>query len=79
MSRNAWRKPTRASLATLLILSAGCAPVAYNACPTIVPYSAADQNQMADELVAPPPKPMIERALRDYAGLRDQVRACQKR
>jgi hypothetical protein len=33
---------------------------------------------MADELVAPPPKPALELAMSDYVGLRDQVRACQE-
>lgn len=47
-------------------------------CPTLTPYSAADQKALGSELAADPNAPTLHRAMRDYEGLRDQVRACQK-
>lgn len=65
----------RALLLTLPLL-AGCATVTASSCPTLVPYTQEFQNRLADAIergVAVE----ISDVLRDYAGLRDQVRACQ--
>ncbi|MBO1328521.1 hypothetical protein OQ496_09280 [Acetobacter suratthaniensis] len=57
----------------------GCTtPVLRPECPTLVSYSAAEQTALAQELAAHTDMPMTHRAMRDYAGLRDQGRACQK-
>ena len=45
-------------------------------CPPVVDYTAADQVQAADEVVALPEDAMVVRMLSDYAVLRDQARAC---
>lgn len=80
MSRSAWLTLRLASLLLLMLLLTACgARVSEPVCPSLVPYTAEEQNQMADELIAPPPKPALERAMRDYAGLRDQARACTNR
>ncbi|KAB8123992.1 hypothetical protein D3W54_07015 [Komagataeibacter medellinensis] len=47
-------------------------------CPTLTTYSAADQKALSSELAADPNAPTLHRAMRDYEGLRDQVRACEK-
>ncbi|GFE93509.1 hypothetical protein [Acetobacter persici] len=67
-----------AALALVAPLLSGCSPVTYKTvCPTLVPYSITQQTQLAEELVAAPDAPMLHQVVRDYAGLRDQVRACQ--
>ncbi|MCP1270911.1 hypothetical protein [Acetobacter cerevisiae] len=67
-----------AALALVAPLLSGCSPVTYKTvCPTLVPYSMTQQTDLAEELVATPDAPMLHQVVRDYAGLRDQVRACQ--
>lgn len=44
-------------------------------CPVIVPYSLSDDRALEAALRAHP-SPIVNRYLRDYAGLRGQVRAC---
>lgn len=67
-----------AALALVAPLLSGCEAVTYKTvCPTLVPYSLAEQTELAQELVAAPNAAMMHRAVSDYAGLRDQVRACQ--
>lgn len=46
-------------------------------CPTLKTYPAADQASAADELDALPAGAELRVMMRDYAGLRDQVRACR--
>lgn len=66
------------ALALVAPLLSGCSPVTYKTvCPTLVPYSMTQQTQLSEELVAATNAPMLHRAVSDYAGLRDQVRACQ--
>nr|WP_298797442.1 hypothetical protein [uncultured Acetobacter sp.] len=67
-----------AALALVAPLLSGCEAVTYKTvCPALVPYSMTQQTQLAEELVATPDAPMLHQAIRDYAGLRDQTRACQ--
>ena len=54
-----------------------CSPMHYVPCPTLVPYSTADQAALAAEIQANP-QPQTIRWIGDYIGLRDQVRACRK-
>nr|WP_298797507.1 hypothetical protein [uncultured Acetobacter sp.] len=66
-----------AAIAVLFL--AGCTtPVLRPECPTLVNYSLADEHTLARELAAHPEMTMTHRVMRDTAGLRDQVRACQK-
>ncbi|MDN7351773.1 hypothetical protein [Acetobacter senegalensis] len=66
------------ALALVAPLLSGCESVRYKTvCPTLVTYSLTDQTQLAQELVAAPSATMTRRVVRDYVGLRDQVRACQ--
>jgi hypothetical protein len=64
----------RISSALMLLSHAACAspgPV----CPPVVAYTAAEQQQAAAELRAPPAKPMLGRMVADYGTMRDRVRA----
>ena len=62
-----------------LLALAGCqTPVLRPQCPTLTSYSFAEQNTLAQELSAHPDMPMTHRVIRDAAGLRAQVRACQQ-
>lgn len=45
-------------------------------CPPVPAYGADLRAQAADELVLLPPDSAIEELLRDYAVLREQLRAC---
>lgn len=62
----------------VLFLGACTTPVLRPECPTLVSYSLEDQHALARELAAHPDMVMTHRVMRDTAGLRDQVRACQK-
>ncbi|ATJ89416.1 hypothetical protein HK16_10680 [Acetobacter senegalensis] len=67
------------ALALVAPLLSGCESVRYKTvCPTLVTYSLTDQTQLAQELAADPQAVMTHRVVRDYVGLRDQVRACQE-
>lgn len=60
----------------LILLSACAGPQAPRAvCPVIVPYSLSDDRAL-DAALRAHPSDVVDRYLRDYAGLRDQVRAC---
>lgn len=48
-----------------------------SACPPIKEYSRAFQNRLAAEIEAAPEDAAFAEALKDYAVLRDQVRACR--
>lgn len=66
------------ALALAAPLLSGCESVRYKTvCHTLVTYSLTDQTQLAQELAADPQAVMTHRVVRDYVGLRDQVRACQ--
>jgi hypothetical protein len=45
-------------------------------CPPVVTYDRAFQARLADEIQRLPPGAALERAMLDYARLRDQARAC---
>lgn len=45
-------------------------------CPPVVAYDKAFQKRLAQELERLPPGSATERAIGDYAGLRDLARAC---
>ena len=67
-----------ARVAAMLSLSA-CAMVNSDSlvlCPPVVPYSRAEQAQVAGELTALPGGVLIADWLADYAVMRDQARAC---
>lgn len=67
------------ALALVAPLLSGCESVRYKPiCPTLVTYSLAEQTQLAQELAATPQATMTHRVVGDYAGLRDQGRACQE-
>ena len=63
----------------LLLLSACSDPaaVAQNACPPIKPYSTAEQQQAAAELLALPPGSMVGQMIVDYGAERGRLRACR--
>ena len=63
----------------MLPLMSGCAGGSSEpeiiTCPALVTYSSADQAALRAELAAA--GPITHRFIDDYAGLRDQVRACR--
>ncbi len=59
-----------------LLFVAGCAPVV-TACPPLVAYTPEFNRRLADELEAMPAGTAVERAILDYATLRDQVKVCR--
>ncbi|UMM63080.1 hypothetical protein [Aristophania vespae] len=61
-----------------LSLGACSSPHLQPVCPTLVPYSQADQQALTAELLQPGDRPQTVRWIGDYIGLRDQVRQCQK-
>lgn len=65
-----------AVLGVALVALSGCTRPVRVLCPSLVTYSAADQSTLSGEL-ASAPLPMTHRFMRDYGGLRDQVRACE--
>ncbi|MBM9400368.1 hypothetical protein JUN65_02010 [Gluconacetobacter azotocaptans] len=64
----------------LAALLSGCAsqPTLTPVCPSLIAYSAADEQALRVELDAHQDTPEAHRWIRDYVGLRDQVRACAK-
>jgi hypothetical protein len=76
--------PRLAALAIATTLVAGCETgdsdgAAIHACPPVVEYRAEFQARAATELERLPAESALAAMLSDYAVLRDQVRACQKR
>jgi hypothetical protein len=63
----------------LLLAMGGCAAQSspLGVCPALVPYTEAEQQTAADELEAPPDKPMLERMMADYGDTRAKLRKCQ--
>lgn len=62
----------------MTLLIAGCATGGSDTsvCPPVVEYSREFQVQMADELATLPPGAALREAMKDYAVMRDQARAC---
>jgi hypothetical protein len=60
---------------------AGCATAlsdpAATPCPPLASYTAAELAEASGEFVTVKPGGMIERMIRDYSLLRDQVRRCR--
>ena len=76
-----WKPPAAAPLIAMLWLTAcamGGSESLGHVCPPVVVYSADDQARAADEVATLPESAMIVRMLIDYAGLRDQARACAR-
>lgn len=48
-------------------------------CPPVAAYDRAFQAGLADEIQRLPPGAALERAMLDYARLRDQARACSRK
>ncbi|NHO33318.1 hypothetical protein [Acetobacter fallax] len=60
----------------LVSLMCGCTRPVKLICPSLMTYSASDESTLRQEL-ASAALPETHRFVRDYGGLRDQVRACQ--
>lgn len=65
-----------AALGISLVALSGCSRPVRVLCPSLVTYSATDESTLRTEL-ASAALPTTHRFMRDYGGLRDQVRACQ--
>ncbi len=65
-------------IATLSLTACATAPSRPSiVCPPVVTYDRAFQARLADEIQRLPPGAALERAMLDYARLRDQARACE--
>lgn len=76
-----WMLPAAAPLIVMLWLSA-CAMGGSDTrapCPPVVEYSGADQVRAAEEVETYPEGAIVVAMLSDYAVLRDQARACQRK
>ena len=73
-----WLRPI-AALATGMSLLTACGGATSDptVCPPVVSYSPAFQARAAGELERLTPGSALEEMLKDYAGLRDQLRACR--
>ncbi len=65
-------------IATLSLTACATAPSRPSIlCPRVAVYARAFQARLADEIQRLPPGAALERAMLDYARLRDQAWACQ--
>jgi hypothetical protein len=65
------------AIATLLLTACATAPSRPSVvCPPVASYDRAFQARLADEIQRLPPDSALERAMLDYARLRDQARGC---
>lgn len=79
MPRTGCSKPALPLLviATLSLTDCATAPSRPSViCPVVVAYDRAFQSRLADEIQRLPPGAALERAMLDYARLRDQAQAC---
>lgn len=60
-----------------LLSLASCATAASDACPPVVAYARAEEQQAAADLALLPPGSPLLRMLEDYAVLRAQSRLCR--
>jgi hypothetical protein len=60
-----------------LLLATACTHTPVAVCPAIVPYTAEQQTQAADELSALPAGSILPRFMTDYGVLRAKLRECQ--
>ena len=64
-------------IATLSLTACAAAPSRpVVVCPPVAAYDRAFQARLADEIQRLPPGAALERAMLDYARLRDQAQAC---
>jgi hypothetical protein len=64
-------------IATLSLTACATAPFRPSiVCPPVAAYDRAFQARLAEEIQRLPPGAALERAMLDYARLRDQARAC---
>ena len=64
-------------IATLSLTACATAPSRPSiVCPPVIAYDRAFQARLADEIQRLPPGAALDRAMLDYARLRDQARAC---
>lgn len=71
------RAPPLLVIATLSLTACATAPSRPSiVCPPAAAYDRVFQARLADEIQRLPPGAALERAMLDYARLRDQVRAC---
>ncbi|MFM8746221.1 MAG: hypothetical protein ACKOED_06090 [Aestuariivirga sp.] len=64
-------------IATLSLTACATAPSSPSVvCPPVAAYDRAFQAWLADEILRLPPGAALDRAMLDYARLRDQARAC---
>lgn len=78
MSRRRWPMLRLLVLTISLPWLTGCAMgVSSPVCPSLVNYSPAFQNRLADEVAALPSDDPLVTVVADYGRLRDQVRACR--
>ncbi len=67
-------------IATLSLTACATAPFRPSiVCPPVAAYDRAFQARLAEEIQRLPPGAALERAMLDYARLRDQARACENR
>ena len=81
MPKTACLKPALPLLliATLSLTACATAPSRPSVvCPPVTSYERAFQRRLADEIKRMPPGAALERAMLDYAHVRDQARACHK-
>ena len=79
MPKTACSKPALPLLliATLSLTACATAPSRPSVvCPPVASYDPAFRRRLADEIKRLPPDAALERAMLDYARLRDQARAC---
>ncbi|WP_457649652.1 hypothetical protein [Profundibacter sp.] len=77
----AWLRLRLAGPVLATSLLAACAPATFErvtgVCPPLPAYGTELRAQVTDELALLPPDSAIEELLRDYAVLREQLRACR--
>jgi hypothetical protein len=67
----------RAAILFCAALLSACSGTSVAVCPAIVPYTPAQQTQVADELDTLPPQSMTRRFMGDYGELREKLRECK--
>ena len=66
-------------IATLSLTACATVPSRLSViCPPVAAYNRAFQSRLADEIQRLPPGAALERAMLDYARLRDQARGCKE-
>jgi hypothetical protein len=76
LTRKVGRFRGRSAMVASLCFLGACAAPPSAVCPAIVPYTAAQQTQVAGELDTLPPQSMTRRFMGDYGELRAKLREC---